>query len=158
MSGPDDKAHDPRHEGRGGWEISFFPCHGDGGQACAEWKKLQPDLILLLIGSSDMSRSGAPARLAMLVDAILSDCPNTQLIVAQIPPLGDAAAEERAKAFNAAIPDLVKVRAGAGKPISLVDLRAALTTGDLADSMHPNAEGYAKIARAWMEGIRAATR
>ncbi len=163
MSGPDDKAHDPHHDGRGGWEINSFPCHDDdGGQRCVEWKKLQPDLILLLIGSSDMNRSvdpkGAPSRLALLVDAILSDCPNTQLIVTQIPPLGDAAAEERAKAFNAAIPELVRVRAGAGKLISLVDLHAALAAGDLADGTHPNAAGYEKIARAWMEAIRAVAR
>ncbi len=55
--------------------------------------------------------------------------------------------------FNAQIPGIVKTRADAGKHVHLVDIGSKVTASDLADGIHPNATGYAKMAAAWYEAL-----
>jgi lysophospholipase L1-like esterase len=156
-SGPPDGAHDPHHDGHPGAEIAAFSRDDGAGRPRVRWKDYQPDIVLLMVGTDDPAKAvdpaGAPKGLAVLLDTILNDCPSTHVIVAQLPPLADAAAEQRVRRLNAAIPLLVKVRANVGALISSVDLRSALGLGDLEDGIHPNAEGYKKIAAAWRKAI-----
>ncbi|WP_102126790.1 DUF4038 domain-containing protein [Deinococcus planocerae] len=144
---------DRDHEGHSGWRIDELSARIDG------WlDRAQPDVILLMIGTNDVIQNRdlgqAPARLGRLLDQIGARRPNTQVLVSSLPPLQNSEENRRVRQYNAAIPGLVKTRADQGRRVTFVNVGAALTLADLADGVHPNAGGYAKLARAWDDALR----
>ncbi|WP_246238649.1 fibronectin type III domain-containing protein [Acrocarpospora corrugata] len=140
---------DHDHEGHSGWRIDQIDAN------IVNWlRTYTPRTMLLHIGTNDMFQnpSGAPARLATLIDRITTNAPNTELFVATIIPLSGADAAVRT--FNAAIPGIVQTRASAGRRVHLVEMYSALTTADLADGVHPNAGGYNKMAAVWYNALQ----
>ncbi|MFF5075458.1 ricin-type beta-trefoil lectin domain protein [Actinoplanes sp. NPDC000266] len=141
---------DHDHEGHSGWLIRDLDANITG------WlRQSAPRTILLHIGTNDINRNddvaGAPGRLSALIDRIRVLAPNAELFVATITPIADTAAEQRVRAFNAAVPGVVAQK---GSRTHLVDLHAALTTADLADGLHPNAGGYDKMAARWYAALQ----
>lgn len=52
---------------------------------------------------------------------------------------------------------VVDERATAGKTVSVVDMGSALNAAtDLSDALHPNDQGFEKMAAVWLEGLNAA--
>ena len=175
-------SYDPDHEGHSGWETVNFPQSqefawgidnaGAGSGYKIDIEGLQPDLVLLMFGTNDAGRGGDKAsvrgaRLFSIVEDIWAKAPGARIILAKIPPFAErnrakpvpgyasvaAWVEEDNGLIGIRIPELQ----GQGKKISAVDMSAALTLGDLADGVHPNPGGYAKMAQAWYEGIVAVT-
>ena len=140
---------DRDHEGHSGWTISQIDSN------VVNWLRTHdPDTILLHIGTNDMYREnpgGAPSRLSALIDRITAQSPDAELFVATIVPLSFA--DSAVRAYNAAIPGIVRSKADAGKRVHLVDMYSALTTADLADGVHPNARGYSKMATTWYDAL-----
>jgi hypothetical protein len=150
------------HEGHGGYTI-------DNGVGRSGIRPLfpgvittyKPNIILLMIGTNDVNNAvdDIPGRLGSLMDTILNTDPSLLLVVAQIVPQRDAAKNVQVRAFNAAIPDLVKARAAAGKRVTTVDMYTAFTANPnfatqlLADGLHPNAAGYTIMASTWFAAI-----
>jgi lysophospholipase L1-like esterase len=142
----------PNNEGHPGWTITQI----QNGIDSKGWlETYQPDIILLYIGSNDISQgnvASAPANLAALLDDILKRLPQTHIIVAQLisPKSGP---DQGRQLYNTAIPGIV---ASKGTQVSMVDMQNVLTSGDYApDGMHPNSGGYDKLARVWEPAIRA---
>jgi lysophospholipase L1-like esterase len=106
-----------------------------------------------MIGTNDMymQPSGAPERLATLLDELLEAAPEALLVVAQLTPF--PAQEAQVQTYNAAIPALVEQRATAGKHIVLVDMYSDFPESLIGDGVHPNAEGYALMADRWYAAI-----
>ncbi|MCJ1290146.1 hypothetical protein MMC34_001682 [Xylographa carneopallida] len=122
---------------------------------------LLPTVVLLMAGTNDMdkniSTSSAPDRLGALIDQIFAACPNTTLLVAQVTPSGKNTTEALILTYNAAIPNVVAQRAKVGSHVAVVDLYDALSfPADFADYLHPNDNGYKKIAATWYEGLQQA--
>ena len=144
---------DPVHEGHSGWEIN------DLTERVAGWlTRWQPTVVLLHIGTNDLDRDvevvGAPARLGALLDTILRTRPGVILYVASIAPVGSALVQRRIDAYNAEIPRLVAERVRAGHRVHQVDIAGLLTAeADLADELHPNDRGYAKMAEVWFNAL-----
>ncbi|NUT47461.1 MAG: SGNH hydrolase [Saccharothrix sp.] len=140
---------DRNHEGHSGWTIAQI------NNNITTWlSTYAPRTILLHIGTNDMYGSdpaGAPQRLSSLVDRITTLAPNADLFVATITPLSSF--DSAVRTFNATIPGMVQSKVNAGKRVHLVDMYRALTTADLADGVHPNAGGYAKMATAWHNAL-----
>ncbi|MBQ0978010.1 cellulose binding domain-containing protein [Micromonospora sp. M61] len=140
---------DHDHQGHSGWTIAQIDAN------VVNWlRATNPRTVLLHIGTNDMygDTSGAPGRLAALVDKITNNAPNADVFVATIVP--KSGADNQVRAYNAAIPGIVQTRAAAGKRVHLVDMYRALTLSDLADGVHPNATGYRKMAAAWYDALR----
>ncbi|RKS68270.1 lysophospholipase L1-like esterase [Actinomadura pelletieri DSM 43383] len=117
----------------------------------------KPNLVLLHAGTNDMDRgdaAGAPAALGSLIDQVIEDAPNTTVLVSTLVPSKNAAVQARIDAFNKQIPGVVAQRARTGKHVAVVDMNE-VTTGDLADYLHPNDRGYAKMADEFGDAIRA---
>ncbi|HLL66802.1 MAG TPA: ricin-type beta-trefoil lectin domain protein [Micromonosporaceae bacterium] len=145
---------DHDHEGHSGWRIDQLNAN------IVTWlRATTPRTVLLHIGTNDVIQNydlaNAPGRLSGLIDRIISVVPNVELFVSTITPLSDATRESRARTFNAAIPGIVRQKVSAGHHVHLVDMHAAVTTADLADGIHPNAGGYAKMATVWYNALRA---
>ncbi len=144
---------DRDNAGFSGWKIAEIDSAVDG------WlNDAQPDMVLLEIGTNDILRddniSQAPSRLNKLIDNITNQLPNTQLLVASIPPISRTE-EQRQQAieFNSHIPGIVDSKAALGKNVSFVDIFSALTPDDLQDGVHATVEGYSKIADVWYDAI-----
>jgi lysophospholipase L1-like esterase len=140
------------NEGHSGWIISQI-----AGIADSVLATYRPNIVTLHIGTNDMNRSidvaTAPARLGALIDQILRDAPDTTVLVATLVPSTDAGTEARVVAYNQAIPGVVTQRQGQGKHVRLVDM-SAVTAADMADSLHPNDNGYVKMANAFNLGVQ----
>ncbi len=135
------------HEGHSGWRIEEI-C-----DQVVEWlQTFQPDIILLLIGTNDIPQlypvDTARDRLNELIDTIFQTAPNVKLFVASIPPIWQPILNHRVIEYNQKSEELVKQKQQAGKPIDFVDLYSILSLADLHDGVHPNTEGFRKIARA----------
>jgi lysophospholipase L1-like esterase len=147
---------DPDHEGHPGWEID------DITDQIVRWlTRWRPTVVLLHIGTNDLDRDAdvkrAPARLAALVDTILRAVPTVTLFVASVAPVRSDVVQRRIDAFNVEVPLLVADRAMAGYKIHFVDVAAELTRADLFDDLHPNDQGYAKMAGVWFGALTSGT-
>ena len=151
------------HEGHGAKGTAYVAEH------IASWvQTTEPDFVLLMIGINDIAvrSTNAPAsaktNLISIVETIASLRPQTHVIVAQITPY--AAPTPAIAEFNKFIRDtLVPGLAGRDKNITTVDQYSNFITGTDAtpDRLlfsnaynHPNAVGYARMARTWFEGIQ----
>ncbi|HEX6275472.1 MAG TPA: SGNH/GDSL hydrolase family protein [Polyangiaceae bacterium] len=151
MNGPtmvDGQPFPRAHEGHSGWTIAQI----DGIVPRPALAPV-PHIVLLHIGTNDMLQgaSGASDRLGALLDQITTDLPNALVVVAKIIPFPGAASA--VTTFNNAIPGLVQTRANGGKHVIMVDQFAGFPTSELPDGVHPNAAGYARMARVWYAAI-----
>jgi lysophospholipase L1-like esterase len=141
---------DHDHEGHPGLRIDQLDANVVG------WlQNSNPHTILLHIGTNDMAQNydiaNAPVRLSALIDKIRANAPSAELFVAQITPSSDPTLEFRVQAYNAAIPGIVAQK---DARTHLVDMHSAITTADLADSVHPNSSGYDKMAARWFSVLQ----
>lgn len=119
--------------------------------------KYLPSLVLILLGSNDMTQNydvaNAHIRMGELVDQIFDSVVNVTILVAKLPPNSNAATEANIEIFNANLDKMVAARPRA--KLMLADVHSALTvsTDLLADGLHPNDAGYKKIAAVWEEAI-----
>lgn len=153
------------HEGHGGYTIDS----GGGNSGISgditnrAISNYRPQIILLMIGTNDVNGNinvnGAPMRLGNLIDDITTKAPDALLVVATIIPIDKADSNQRATAYNAAIPALVESRAAAGKHVVFLDNNAIFAsqpnfkTALLGDYLHPNDAGYAVLGKAFYDSI-----
>ena len=160
----DGSAFPHQHEGHSGWTIA--PAGGRSGISTlvsTVMPQFKPHIVLLKIGTNDAidnyDMANATARLGALIDSIYAQLPNVMILVAQpIPSRGDAskgddaALSARIKAFDDAIPSVVKARADAGKHLVLVDMYTPFNPNKaslIEDQWHPNLAGYVLLGQRW---------
>ncbi|HVJ21926.1 MAG TPA: GDSL-type esterase/lipase family protein [Polyangiaceae bacterium] len=122
----------------------------------------EADVFLIVIGTNDVDLDyeldTVDERLDVMVTAILDPSvglqPHAKVILAQLPPIDDAATDARCVVYNQAIVATVQAHQAKGEAITTVDLHAAITTDDLADKLHPNDVGYAKFAQVFFDAIQ----
>ncbi|MBP2326628.1 lysophospholipase L1-like esterase [Kibdelosporangium banguiense] len=144
---------DHDHQGHPGWRIDQIDAN------IVIWvRATNPRSVLLHIGTNDVIQNfnlgGAPGRLSTLIDRITATAPGADVFVATIIPLSNAGWQNAARTFNAAIPGIVQSKVNQGKRVRLVNMHTALTTADLIDGVHPNANGYNKMAATWFNALR----
>jgi lysophospholipase L1-like esterase len=151
-NGPD--IIDRNHEGHPGKTIQYLQANIE------DWLgRYHPQIVLLMIGTNNVLHpemhdfAHATTHLSILIQQIAETSPTTELLIASIPPLNNATADERGQQFNAAIPTLVSEYRDQGQQVHYVDIYHALTPMDLADGIHPNATGYAKMAMVWYNAL-----
>lgn len=151
------------HEGYSGFTIDPSTRSGISPRAEPAIIAFRPHIILLMIGTNDIDLNidvaSAPTRLGALIDRITSAAPDLLLVVGHIIPTTNAATNERIRAYNAAIPELVESRRAAGKHVVGLDTFAAFAdnpnfaTEYMVDSLHPNDAGYAVLGQRWYQTI-----
>ena len=114
-------------------------------------KRHQPDVILLMSGANGFNDAARDELIRLI-----GETSRAHLLVATIlPQKPPRAGWEKVDAYNATLPAVVAAQKAAGKPISLVDIHAAITTDDLLpDGVHPNQEGMDKMADVWFAALK----
>lgn len=145
---------DRDHEGHPGETIEYIQAEIDG------WLSTHhPQIVLLMIGTNDMlssdtySYATATDRLEELIYQITEHSPNTELLVASIPPLSDPIANARVIYFNSVVPAIVNDYYRKGKRVYYANMHDVLALEDLADGTHPNETGYQKMASVWYKSL-----
>ncbi len=153
---------DSNHQGmsgltQSGWRISggqiglteFMP---DWFNAVAD-----PDVILLHIGTYDFGMTNdypnAINRLDALISRIATNRPCANIIVTTLLPRAEPYNTWITTTFNPLVSGKVDAQRALGRKVHFLDMYAYLTTGDLSDTLHPTAAGYAKMADAWFPAI-----
>lgn len=112
-----------------------------------------PHIVLVHLGTNDMylSPAGAEQRLGALIDEITTALPDSLLVVSTIIPFPG---NPNVDAFNAALPAQVDARKAAGKHVLLVDQFTGFPVEELLeDKVHPDVDGYARMAGVWYAAI-----
>lgn len=145
---------DQDHQGHRGYRIDQIAASVDGWLTAT-----QPQFVLLMIGTNDAIQNyqfaNAPVRLRSLLRQITDRAPTAEVLVASIPPMTNAARQQRVLEYNAQVPGVVSELVGEGRRVRFVDMYSALTTADLiADGIHFNAGGYVKVTNVWYQALR----
>jgi lysophospholipase L1-like esterase len=153
-SGRNGTLSDPDNEGHSGWRIDQI-----AGIADSVLARYRPNVVTLEIGTNDLNGNyqipTAADRMRALIDQITNDAPDATVLVGTVIISTSGTEEANRPAFNAKLPGIVQAEQAAGKHVRLVDM-SALTTADLSDSLHPNDNGFGKMAAAFDAGVQAA--
>lgn len=161
--------YDDNHAGYSGYTITDLPGGWFGQlngiletmQSGDYIKKYSPDIILLQIGTNDVTNGhldGSEDRLHLLLDYLKEKMPaNGKIFLTTIPDLGNsgwfASSNENIAKFN----DIVKKVANdySSKNVIYADIHSVIdASNDIADGVHPNAGGYEKMGKYWFEQIK----
>lgn len=120
-----------------------------------------PNIVLLHAGTNDIFHNkdpdGAPDRLVDLIDLIFSKNANAVIFVCKIipaSPVKHATTAAKIPAFNAKIPGIVESFTSRNKKVVMVDMNKDFDpAADLVDGLHPNTQGYAKMAERYYNAI-----
>ena len=135
-------------------------CINDLRSAIGVWLKelADPDVILLEIGTNDITAGGGLAdtqdRLRGLIADLAITRPYAKIIVASLLRRTDNAGSEALQIqFNQTIPSIVAEQVALGRQVSFVDMHEVLQAGDLFDGVHPYPAGYAKMGACWSSAV-----
>ncbi|MET9911970.1 ricin-type beta-trefoil lectin domain protein [Streptomyces sp. NPDC006476] len=153
-SGRNGTMSDPDNEGHSGWRIDQI-----AGIADSVLARYRPNVVTLEIGTNDLNGNyqvpTAPDRLRALIDQITRDLPDATVLLGTVIVSTSGTEEAVRPAFNAKLPGIVQAEQAAGKHVRLVDM-SALTSADLSDALHPNDNGFRKMADAFNTAVQAA--
>lgn len=157
-------AKQTRNEGASGFLIKGIPLASYPGgfypglyeNLDAWFKEFHPDIVLLMIGTNDINMNNdlpnAPARLAALLDKIVSDDPKGRIVLSMLIYTLDPSLNAQVDAFNAALPAIAASRPA----VTLVDNSKVLDLStDYASTLHPNQRGYNRLGDALASEIEA---
>lgn len=134
-------------------EATNYECGSDRGP-------LHPDMVLMLVGINDLMQGLAPGgavhQVKLMLEGLWKVAPRTQVLLASIFGRGTTAGTY-VSYYNQGLMDLVFSLKNRNHPVEFVPMQARTKmclpeTCDL-DMIHPNLEGYAKIADVWWEFI-----
>ncbi|MBR6338351.1 MAG: hypothetical protein IKR76_11585 [Ruminococcus sp.] len=171
------ECYDNEHEGYTGWSIDRIEESITGSRMGVSnilpkrIEKFQPDVVTLMIGTNDILSNyeldTAGDRLSALIDAMLEKMPEGSVLYVATLPYMDANdttyidpetfdteyMDECVSNFNAAVTQVVGQKENEGKKVILADMSTVLLKLDLYDGVHPNEEGYKKMADFWYDII-----
>jgi lysophospholipase L1-like esterase len=146
---------DPNHEGHDGWRADQILTNIGGWLVT-----YQPDVVLLHIGTNDITQGNQDANevngILNVIDGYENDS-NEQVtvILALIINRTDSNQLSQATtAFNDDVNAMALNRIAGGDDIIIVNMENALNySTDMADAVHPNDLGYAKMADVWLVAL-----
>ncbi len=136
---------DYNHEGHGGWSDNEV-----AGQVYT-WLVANPaDIILLHIGTNDFNTS--PDDVALILDEIDKYSKDIVVVLALI--INHKTYNPLITQFNDNIRAMAEVRIAHCDKIIIVDMENALNyQNDMDDNLHPNTNGYIKMADVWFPAV-----
>ncbi|KAJ5099283.1 SGNH hydrolase-type esterase domain-containing protein [Penicillium argentinense] len=121
---------------------------------------LSPDLFMVNAGSNDCLQDfeveGAGERMSQMVDFLWWACPQSSVLLSTLIVSADKQVDSVVRAINTQFRALAEKKATEQKKIILVDMYSSEgpDVRDLVDGIHPDDEGYDKMAKLWFHGIQ----
>ncbi|THV40179.1 cellulose binding domain-containing protein [Glycomyces buryatensis] len=152
---------DPDHEGHGGFQVTQSVANGD----VRSWlEQNTPDVLMMHFATNDVWSNIPPAQILDAYTTLVADLrelnPDAIILVAQIIPLepdpsgGCTDCPQRAIDFNAEIPAWAAEQTTEESPITVVDQHTGwVPADDTYDGVHPDEDGYVKMAANWFEAL-----
>jgi len=141
------------HEGHDGITVSGITGYAPPQKAFTT----TPHVVLLHIGTNDMTSNANPTTTANQLDTLVTNlvqaAPDALVVVAKIVPLGYS--NTNYDQYIAKIPDVVKAHASKNEHVIMVDM-STLPTSDIRGNgnVHPTDKGYADMADLWYAAIK----
>jgi len=139
---------DPQHEGHDGWQADNILPYLQG------WLNThQPDVVLLHIGTNDVTWNDADANevndILNVIDNYEADSnKGVTVVLARI--IDRYPNDPNTTTYNNDLNTMATTRIANGDNIIIVNMQYALNySTDMADWLHPNDNGYAKMANVW---------
>jgi hypothetical protein len=150
---------DPQHEGHDGWRTDQILSNVNGWLIA-----YYPDIVLLHIGTNDITQGYHDANqvnyILNAIDAyeINNNKHVTVVLALMINRRIDSPAIKRSQTtqFNSDVNNIAQNRIANGDDIIVVDMESALNYNigvDMADEVHPNDNGYVKMAAVWYNAL-----
>jgi len=154
------------HEGHSGWRISNPGSSNGIYEYLPGWLPTyaDPDVILVHIGTNDTNDpnfQNATNELDTLVAYLAAQRPFAHIVVTTLLKRGSTDADSKNvlidTQFNPYVQGLVQAHALAGRRVHFLDMHAFVDRypggGLSSDQLHPDAQGYAQMAAAWLPVI-----
>ena len=143
---------DNNHEARAGWRAEqILEIIGSSAQ------KHKPDMVTIHLGTNDIragqSNISTVNEIGLIIDQLRNYNYKVIVFVAGIIPNYENNNHVETKDLNAKIFQMVKSKSTATSPVVYVDQYTGFGPEDLADKLHPNHDGSAKMATKWTEAI-----
>ena len=159
--------YDGDHAGYSGFQIKQPASWGQDSSLYNKLKEknavktCQPDVILLIIGTNDMtanrSMNDCASDLRDLVDYMLGDMPaGGKVFMGSIPEFTMYGGNpEKIANYNSTVKKVADEFAASGKNVEFADVHGALDgMNDIgSDNLHPNGKGYEKMGKFWAETL-----
>ncbi|MEU3527962.1 SGNH/GDSL hydrolase family protein [Streptomyces sp. NPDC038707] len=122
----------------------------------------RPDWLLVHIGTNDMygpEHTAAPGHLRTFVRTLLRLAPSAGILLASIIPSRQPEWQAHIDGYNRHVREIAEEYGHRGR-VFFADMAPALHASpqggdDLSDLVHPNDQGYAKMAAVWRDALRA---
>ncbi len=143
---------DPNHEGHDGWRADQI-LTSIGGWLVA----YQPDVVLLHIGTNDITQGNQDANEVNDILDVIDDYEDASekdvtVILALI--INRRTYSPATTQYNIDVNYMAQNRIANGDDIIIVDMESALNyTTDMYDNLHPNDNGYIKMATVWYNAL-----
>lgn len=116
-------------------------------------KKQRPDIILLMSGANGFDAAARDE----LIGQIGANSSAHLFVATILPQRAPRIGWEKVDDYNSSLPAIVAAQKAKGFRITMVDMHAAIAADDLlADGVHPNRDGLAKIAAKWYAALKVA--
>jgi lysophospholipase L1-like esterase len=147
---------DRNHEGHDCWHAASAPGHYGGGLLphIYDWLVANPaDIVLLHIGTNDITDGDQDANeVAGILDEI--DRYSTDITVVLALIINRQNYSQITTQYNNSLNQMATNRIANGDDIIIVNMENALNySTDMADNLHPNDSGYAKMANVWFAAL-----
>ena len=145
---------DRNHEGRDGWHAAGGPNGNNILPNVYNWLTAHPaDIVLLHIGTNDISVGGQDANeVNDILDEIDRYNPDITVVLALI--INRKSYNSITTQYNNSLNQMAMNRIANGDDIIIVNMENALNySTDMADNLHPNDSGYAKMANVWFAAL-----
>src|SRR5690606_19899287 len=114
-----------------------------------------PHIVLLMIGTNDVSAEQGTDRIAerleTLLDDIVATAPDALTVVAIPTPISWNPVA--LQTYSQRIPEIVDERAARGEHMMLADMSKMPGNNLASDGLHPNDQGYTYMAQVWYDVI-----
>jgi lysophospholipase L1-like esterase len=147
------KTFPKNHEGHDGITVTGITGYVPPAKAFST----TPHIVLVHIGTNDMTSNADPTTTANQLDTLVTNlvaaAPNALIVVAKIVPLGYTSTTYNN--YIAKIPGVVSAHAAKNEHVVLVEM-STLPTSDIRGSgnVHPTDQGYADMATIWYAAIK----
>jgi lysophospholipase L1-like esterase len=144
---------DRNHEGHSGWSADGGSRGSIANNVYSFLTANPADIVLLHIGTNDVQEGHQdPADIARILDEIRRKSGDIQVVLALI--INQATYSPETTQYNDQVRELALERIASGHALTLLDMENALSyPSDLADALHPNDSGYAKMAGEWFDAL-----